>query len=348
MIGHKGRENMSTYAVSSSSGDYRVNPNKEYVDKRIKEEYEKQMKIIQDIALKRGEYTPEDYEALKKAMGELEKMAKDGSMDGTMITNMKNVFSILGPAMKRGDHYVSFDEFKANMKTLKGFKGVDGDGNEINFTALMLSAIGDARSSDMTVMEQLFTILLKEATERYEAEMEKLKAALTMNLDITKTLTAIQNLRNQWANVPKDGITDGTNPIPIDVVLPPGAEEELKDLIEKLEKQLKKLEELNPGSSEKTGTLANDLKLVIGDLTKATEGGIEGIKDWVMDGRKVVGGGAIQNRLSAAIENSGKLNQDQMAELNKLNVGYEQHVKISTSLMQALSDIIKKFAAGAK
>ena len=90
------------------------------------------------------------------------------------------------------------------------------------------------------------------------------------------------------------------------------------------------------------------MKLVIGDLTKATEGGIKGIEDWVMDGRDVVGGGAIQNRLTDAIKNSGNLNQDQMAELNKLNVAYEQHVKISTSLMQALSDIIKKFAAGAK
>ena len=104
--------------------------------------------------------------------------------------------------MKRGNQYVSFDEFKANMKALKGFKGVDGDGNEINFTALMLSAIGNVKSSDLTVMAQLFTVLLIEATERYEAKMKELTSSIENEPRYYKTLTAIQNLRNQWAECP--------------------------------------------------------------------------------------------------------------------------------------------------
>lgn len=68
---------------------------------------------------------------------------------------------------------------------------------------------------------------------------------------------------------------------------------------------------------------------------------------WLLDGRDQVGGkgGNFANNLNNAATSAQTLNDNQKDELNKVNFAYEQFIKIATSLLTTLNDIIKKLAS---
>lgn len=278
---------MSTVPVSGGVGDVYINPG-EATSTKVKEEYEKWMKVIDDI-FKKGEFTKEDYTDLKEAMQALKKLAQEGDkttspgqvyyMPKEMLEKLDKIFSMLALVGITTDKDLN-TPFEiafalAAMKELKNFKSDEG----ITFEMVVEFALGGLSNVDKTLQEMLYTNFILKANGQYDKKLSDLEEQLKLTKKILDTLKDIQNFRNRKIGAPGAGEIDWSkNPTEASPEVGEITDEDVQEILKYKQqlsdemKELQKLRGIPPAeyTPPEAGSVEETLQNVLEDLDGIT------------------------------------------------------------------------------
>jgi hypothetical protein len=321
-----------------------------------------------------------DVKKMQELINALGKLAKEGDtstnppsyMPKYMLQDLKYM---LGLAQTCGFTYGGATATLEGLQSLLNYKEtvVDKDGKTRTITFEFYVRCGlDISGADKSLQEMLYTDFVKGAGQVFEKKLAALEEALKTNKDVASLLARLQELRNKFVsnpNTPTWG--DSPNPSPTKPVLKDLTPEIIDEII-KLKKELKALLDKFPPPIGPDGkplpypdnSLPASLKKVYDDL--AVFDNLENIDyktnypngsgwltaremgaKWFMDGYYGDGKerGNRGDNITKAISATESLNDEQKEELRSTLYIYEEHMKMSTSLMQTLTKLIEKLAS---
>ena len=381
-----GSSDDSRYYSTSSSGDYNLPgiggvpvTRGEHTTTKIVEDYQKWLKIIQDI-MRKKEFSKEDVIELRNAYSQIGKLAKEGDtstnppsyMTERMLESLNPLFALF-KMIDIGNEEIDYAVTLQGLKVLKEYSGVDQQNRTVTFDSILASAL-NISGEDKPLLSMLYTFFIMNVNAKYEKDLESLEAQLQVTKKVADLLSRMQDFRNRQTGVPgTPGWTD-KNKDPLSPVLELMTIEDAREFLGFRDELKAAIKDLHAeGAESGDGTLLDNLNVVLNNLENV---GLKNLTlddlplneedkdptkhnnwldvrnkiavEWITDNQSSVGGssGEYQNNLSKALAATTSLNTTQNQELKDIQYTFTQLMELAKTILETANKALQRSAQG--